>query len=116
MVTKGMTPEQEAKEAARQLAQNAISLVLDLLLSKGLYSSISIEGDIGEQAQARLRDGYIGAFDCYCVKCKQVTPFIITKRSMGNFGGGSRNNTSTIARPDVFSVSSICQRDLTSYV
>jgi hypothetical protein len=110
-----MATNPEEVEAARQLRQKGREVALELLLSKGVYSSISNEDDIGKQAEGNLRQAKIGTYDCYCTRCKQVTPFIIGPITLVSSGGGLRRGIAAASQPAIFGVTSICQRDSTSY-
>jgi len=106
--------EEWKKKRALQAA--AKELVVDLLLHKGLYSFITIEDEIQNEAERQIREANVGTFDCFCTTCGQVTPFISQSMPVKNSGGGLRHGDGLSRPPSVFALRSVCQRDLTAYL
>lgn len=88
---------------------------LDLLLNKGLYSSIDINDTTAFGAAYYISQANIGTFDCYCTTCGITTPFICEKMPVPNRGGGLRNGNGLYRPVEAFAVRTVCQRDLNSY-
>jgi len=106
--------EEWKKKRALQAA--AKELVVDLLLHKGLYSFITIEDEIQNEAERQIREANVGTFDCFCTTCGQVTPFISQSMPVKNSGGGLRHGDGLSRPPSFFALRSVCQRDLTAYL
>ncbi|WP_156483005.1 hypothetical protein [Sphingopyxis granuli] len=111
-----MTDESEEKMRLRVISTKAAILARDLLIIKGLYSSIDTSDEIGAVAEQKLRTASIGTFDCYCTKCRKETSFIVSAMPVPHTGGGLRNGNALANPPTLFALRAVCQRDLTSYL
>lgn len=112
-------PNQEAiklREAhLRDVRRRAQIMAADLILFKGLYSSIDTSDEVAAEAAKMIRGGTVGTFDCYCTVCQRETSFTITPSVVQNSGGGSRIGRPQKGEPLVFAVRAVCQRDNNSY-
>lgn len=94
-------------------ADQAASLVRDLLLERPLYASFSEADDEVNEAVGNILSGETHLdFDLYCDTCRQVTPWTIRKLVPHTVGGGSLRASYTVkvARPPIRVIHAVCQR------
>jgi len=108
--------EQAEHEAQAELHAQGRQAAIDLLLNKGLYSFISTDSPVGAEVERQITGARIGTFDCFCVECKQVTPFIVTTIIAQTMGGGLRGVTRVQNPPQVQALRSVCQRCINIYL
>lgn len=110
------TDEQAELKAQTQVHDQGREAAIDLLLNKGLYSFVSTDDPVGAEVERQITNARIGTFDCFCIGCKQVTPFIVATIVAQTTGGGLRGIARVQNPPHIYGLRSVCQRCVGIYL